>query len=371
MKGKAAPYPEGTLPTRQLAGLASSADVLRRHQDKVLVEFEARLETVESPLLSGSQMNDLLRAQVMTVIEYVTQLLLGEAELACRENERFSELIESIRSERRVHPSEALRAGMDLSESILSVILDERPDELSHDEFATLASVVQRSTMERAAKASTVYVDHLLARVHDSHTAERKRISRELHDRVASSLAVIHHHLQLYKTLKDQDPGRAEEKLELIRDATQDALTSSKELSTELRRSVTQEGLEVALSKLLAVVVPKNMQASISIRGDESLIPDCFKDELFLVIREAVRNATAHSGAEHMRIELTTNPHEVRASVRDNGKGFDHNDTGFVPGTGLESMEERTRLMGGVFRIVSNPETGTRVEIQVPIERCR
>ena len=43
--------------------------------------------------------------------------------------------------------------------------------------------------------------------------AERNRISRDLHDRVAHSMGVAHQSLQLYEALADEDPVRANGKL--------------------------------------------------------------------------------------------------------------------------------------------------------------
>jgi signal transduction histidine kinase len=45
--------------------------------------------------------------------------------------------------------------------------------------------------------------------------AERERISRELHDRVAHSMGVVYQSLQLHRALAERDPERARQKLEV------------------------------------------------------------------------------------------------------------------------------------------------------------
>ena len=50
--------------------------------------------------------------------------------------------------------------------------------------------------------------------------AERERISRELHDRVAHSMGVAHQSLELHAALAENAPSRAQEKLALAREAT-------------------------------------------------------------------------------------------------------------------------------------------------------
>jgi signal transduction histidine kinase len=62
-------------------------------------------------------------------------------------------------------------------------------------------------------------------------------------------------------------------------------------------------------------------------------------------------------------------PHELRAWVEDDGRGFlaapapDPVSTG----TGLASMRERAVLMGGRLTVTSVPGQGTRVELLVPL----
>ena len=65
---------------------------------------------------------------------------------------------------------------------------------------------------------------------------ERERISRELHDRVAHSMAVAHQSLQLYERYSRSDPSRAAEKLDLAKEATRTALEQTRDLSAELMR---------------------------------------------------------------------------------------------------------------------------------------
>ena len=55
----------------------------------------------------------------------------------------------------------------------------------------------------------------------------------------------------------------------------------------------------------------------------------------------------------------------VALRVRDDGTGFDpavRDDERY----GLRGMEERARLVGGSFRVVSDPASGTLVETIVP-----
>jgi PAS domain S-box-containing protein len=95
----------------------------------------------------------------------------------------------------------------------------------------------------------------LEASIH-AEAAERDRVSRELHDRVAHSMGVAHQSLQLYEALVERDPERAHDKLRTAQEMTKLALEQTRNLSMELRRSETEDGLVPALRGLLEVASP-------------------------------------------------------------------------------------------------------------------
>jgi signal transduction histidine kinase len=346
------------------------ADVLEGCCEDILEEYERRLRDIDSPLLAEAETREQLKVQARAVIRDAVGILRGQP-LSAYQEDSLSRRIGISRASSRFRASESLRAGVQLFDSALLLVVEKLPPDASQGDVAQVASAIQRSMMYRIARAWASYNEHLLRQVHESHTDERRRISRELHDRVANSLAVVHQNLGLYETLRDGNRSRAEEKLRLVRGVTQDALASARELSAELRRSVVREGLEVALSNLIPAIVPRNTQALVSVKGDEALIPDYVKDELFLILREALRNAVAHSKANQIRIELSTDPCQVYAAVFDDGQGFNPGGKGFAPGTGIEAMKERAHLLGGTCDVLPESGAGTRVEVWVPLERGR
>ncbi len=210
----------------------------------------------------------------------------------------------------------------------------------------------------------------LLARewVARAEAAERERISRELHDRVAHSMAVAHQSLQLHEVIKDRDPSAAAAKLGLAREMTRTALESTRNLSMELRRSEAEEGLEGALRDLLKVAVPSGVRAGLRVEGEESLVSGRARGQLFLILREAVLNATSHSECRHVTVGLRIDGSRSLGSVEDDGRGFDP-DGDYFSGVGLSSMRERAQLLGGELTVRSVPGDGTRVEVFLPLAR--
>jgi signal transduction histidine kinase len=87
--------------------------------------------------------------------------------------------------------------------------------------------------------------------------------------------------------------------------------------------------------------------------------------EVLRVVQEALTNVRKHADATVVRVRADTHGRDLVVSVADNGKGFDPNAP--VEGLGLQGMEERARLLGGMFRITSEPQGGTTVELTVPM----
>ena len=211
--------------------------------------------------------------------------------------------------------------------------------------------------------------------------SERERIGRELHDRVAHTMGVAHQSLQLHQTYAASDPLRAAEKLSLATEATKTALDQTRNLSVQLARQGTEEtrdGLGIALRELLDAYVPDGVEAKLLVAGDEAAVPPRAGEQAYLVMREAVRNAVAHSGCGRIEVILEVDDSELRGRVEDDGVGFaPDGDSGEVwdgreeevpaTGVGLRSMRERTELLGGRLDICSEPGRGTAVEVRAPL----
>jgi PAS domain S-box-containing protein len=207
--------------------------------------------------------------------------------------------------------------------------------------------------------------------------AERERISRELHDRVAHHMGVAHQSLELYAALREAAPERAAEKLALARETTRVALDQIRALSAELKRLRDQElevGIEAALQALAETTVPEGIALDVSISGDESAVPEPVGVQIYLPMRRAIRNAVRHSGCGRIGARLEILDGEVRGTVEGDGMVFDPEAVGRATpswGVGLRSMRERAEMLGGTLRLNSAPGTGTRAEVRVPLDGRR
>ncbi|MEN3359363.1 MAG: hypothetical protein V7637_3345, partial [Mycobacteriales bacterium] len=199
--------------------------------------------------------------------------------------------------------------------------------------------------------------------------AERRRSAREIHDRIGNRLSLAVRYLDLYEIYRERDPGMAETKIADVRTVLNDLLDGTRRLMSDLRLETPVRSLGAALQEFVAAVDP-SVAVRIDVRGDDELIPADHRDELFVVIREALRNVFAHARAHSASVVVAIAAGQVTAAVDDDGTGLDL--LRGVPAerhTGLDSMRERIESLGGVWTISGRRPQGTRVEITIPLSR--
>ena len=242
--------------------------------------------------------------------------------------------------------------------------LGHSPDPSLNEHDARFMRVLARLVAEQLERES-LRIRKATAR---ARTHERRSISRELHDRVAHTMGVVHNSLQLYEVLRNVDPEKAAEKLELAKRMTKEAMDKTRNLSAALRATESGEELEAALAELLRESVPPGMHSELSLVGDEAAVSAEVREQMFMVLREAVRNAVSHSAAHKVTVAVSVEKERITGLVEDDGRGFDQDDGKLRERGGLAYMAERASLLGGVCSIHAAPGDGTRVEISFPLD---
>ena len=201
--------------------------------------------------------------------------------------------------------------------------------------------------------------------------AERRHLSRELHDEVGQALTAVKMNLQM---LRRQSPpkqatGRLDESIGLV----DRILHGVRQLSLDLRPSLLDDlGLAAALRWYVSAQAERSgIAADVATEPLPDNVPIAITTTCFRVAQEAVTNALRHARATRIAVTLRCEGEELEVSVGDNGVGFDvaaaRSRAMQGASAGLLGLEERVQLAGGRSSIASVPGWGTMLHAWLPL----
>jgi|GEM_PF-5266872 len=211
--------------------------------------------------------------------------------------------------------------------------------------------------------------------------AERKRISRELHDGIGQLLTNINLRVQhcLIRTKGCEDLSTIRESLESLESVSglvAEAMGEVRNICSALRPAILDDlGLLEALSwqcrQCREAVSGLGTEVDFSLRETE--IPEEYKTAIYRICQEALNNAAKYAEATRIGLRIARRERSILLAITDNGRGVDMDRPrqpqrdGFLCRNGLRNMRERAELLGGEFRLESMPGQGTRIEIHLPL----
>ncbi len=203
---------------------------------------------------------------------------------------------------------------------------------------------------------------------------ERQEIARDLHDGLLQELIGINF---LMNDLDDlEDIETLLETSRQVQETVQEQIRELRAFCSELRPpTLAPFGLEKAINSHLDGFREKHpdLNVSASLQRDGKAIPEEIRLALFRVYQEALNNIVRHSGATEVEVKLFLDPNQILLEIADNGKGFQ------VPQQwvtlareghlGLVGMNERVQAIDGVMTVESQENTGTRIQVMIPLGR--
>lgn len=228
------------------------------------------------------------------------------------------------------------------------------------DDLAAQAAVAVRAVL------LALELQHSRARLLEAVEQERRRLRRDLHDGLGTSLVGIVMQLEALANLVDSASPAAG----LVKTIE----TESRQLVTDTRRLV--QGLappiveEVGLLEAIRQHADRlnrtggrrgtfEVEAHMSTSGR---LPASVEMAAYVIATEAMTNVARHARATRCTVTVTQDTH-LTVEVDDDGVGLTK-----PPGVGMRSMRERTEDLGGVLTIEAARPQGTRVLAMLPLE---
>lgn len=199
--------------------------------------------------------------------------------------------------------------------------------------------------------------------------SERLRLASDLHDTLGQDLAFLRNKID--QLLQEYTSGVTLSKDELkqmyiVADAANQTVRNILAVRHSNQESQTNDWL-LAYARMAGERA--GFDIAVESQGDSQMLSPHMQYQIFLIFREILANIEKHANARHVTINLSWSDQELNIEVNDDGRGFLTNQLDGRNHFGLTIMETRTRELNGHLAIISAPNKGTKIAIQVPIER--
>jgi signal transduction histidine kinase len=198
---------------------------------------------------------------------------------------------------------------------------------------------------------------------------DRKYLSRELHDQVGQTLTALGMEIGNLRTLRGSDAEEFEEHWSAARTLSDQVLQTVRDISMGLRPSMLDDlGLEPAIRwQARGFTRRTGAPVDVTVEGNLDALPETHRIGAYRIVQEALTNCAKHAQAKEVRIRLHNEGTNLSLTIQDDGAGFDPKQTG-GRGVGLVGIEERARELGGRMQVFTQPERGTLLQVDFPVE---
>lgn len=235
--------------------------------------------------------------------------------------------------------------------------------------IGTLLLVFQyrRRKLLHEAEKTNIGEQHKLELLSNQITTQRETMSyigAEIHDSVTQKLSLASIYTQKLE-YENRDPdirdtllqvsGIINESLNELRELSH-TLTNEHIRQTSLQTLLQDEQERVNSTGLCRMELSANLRHTLSLAARSALLR---------IVQEGIQNSLKHSGCTIITLTLADTDDGLRATLADNGRGFDMQHIG-AGGVGLGNMRRRIGSLGGHLTLRSAPGAGTELQIFIP-----
>jgi signal transduction histidine kinase len=222
--------------------------------------------------------------------------------------------------------------------------------------------------------AMAVDYTELLARsAVDARRAERKRLTRDLHDSVVQQVFSLRMHASALVVRFEQnrdglDPESLLRVSRELAELAQSALADLRELLFELRPGSLRGGLlEAVRDHAARVRSGDGLEVTVEAPADLPDLPVDLEEDLYRIVQEALHNTVKHARARAARVRLALQGpqrDELVMEISDDGRGNDQLESA-ADALGLVSMRERAQRWGGSLTASASAGRGYTIRVVI------
>ncbi|WP_295127545.1 two-component regulator propeller domain-containing protein [uncultured Chitinophaga sp.] len=190
----------------------------------------------------------------------------------------------------------------------------------------------------------------------------RRRIARDLHDDMGSTLTSINIMTTVAKRHVQKDTDKTEEFLIKIGDSTTRMMESMDDIVWSINPNNDNMHMIVARMREFTTSMFEPKEIGFTFHVDEQVynlkLTLESRHDFFMIFKESINNIAKHAQCSFVEIDIKYKKRVLVMQVTDNGQGFEQT-TG--DGDGLFNMQRRAQRMKGSLEIQSRPGNGTRI----------
>jgi PAS domain S-box-containing protein len=233
---------------------------------------------------------------------------------------------------------------------------------------APAATAIENARLFEQVRSGRERLQALSRRLVEVQEAERRHISRELHDETGQALSSLLLGLSLLEREADR-PQAVIARANELENMVDEVLNNLHRLAMNLRpASLDHLGLMSALENLIESFGKQhglNMQFE-TVGLDSERLPPAVETALYRIVQEALTNVIRHAQATRVDVLLERRDDQIVTIVEDDGVGFDPHEAVQSGRMGIFGMRERAEMLDGTLVIESTVGTGTTVFVEVP-----
>lgn len=322
----------------------------------------------------------------LTEIDLLIQQSTGEVDKLARRHARATNHLRHIQTNLETVPREDIRDAYDAVQDAQQRLFTMRgqleklqSNQLNRERYMTLLSRLLEVVEGKEGAVAGAPAGHsdgglpTTVRVVEAQEAERRRLSRAMHDGPAQSMTNLILQAEICHRLFDSHPEQSREELAALKSSATNTFQRIRDFIFELRPMMLDDlGLVPTMRRYAEMFNNKHgIPVEVTVVGKDRRLEPHVEVTVFRIVQELLGNVRDHAQASHVRLTLEIDDQWVMAAVDDNGVGFNVEEAVSAARQqrtiGLSTVHERVEMLGGTVGMESNPGKGTHVEVTIPV----
>ncbi len=311
-------------------------------------------------------------------IDLLLEQSVGEVEKLTQRNASISAHLQQVQSQIENTPVEDIRVAYDAAleaQQRLAVMrgqLEKLRSDREHvhriSEILDRVRVIAENNNGKGSEMSSA--QNSIEIMTQAQEAERQRLSRQMHDGPAQALSNFILQTEIAMRLFEIDQDQAQEELINLKKSASKTFQKVRDFIFDLRPMMLDDlGLVPTIKRYAESYSEKsNISVPVGLSGSERRLESYIEVVIFRAIQELLSAKSLHEEASEVKVQLDIANNEVRASLEDNGRGFDINAIPDEALLAIKAIQERMEMLGGSFDIDATIGAGSKFTFSIPID---